>query len=49
MKKLLLLAVLIGAAYGAYVYLSRVQERTDKKLGPMKTNDEKIISEIEKN
>jgi predicted DNA repair protein MutK len=47
MKKLLIVLLLIGAAYGAWKYMERVQQETAKKQDKLKPS-EKALKELDK-
>jgi hypothetical protein len=48
MKKLLLLAVLIALAYGAWKYLEKVQDTAAKHQDTLKSPSEKALKDFDK-
>ena len=48
MKKLLLIALLAGAAYGAWKYMKTVQQSAVKKQDRLKSPSEKALKDMDK-
>ncbi len=48
MKKLLLLAVLAGLAYGAWKYLQKVQDTAARNQDKLKSPSEKALRDFDK-
>ena len=45
-KKLLILAVVVGAAYGAWWYMNEVAKKTEEKQGTLKKS-QKVLEEMD--